>query len=190
MLNFSKNLHGFEGFDAWLQAISDATNPVKRWAQSLVGKRILWFVSDSSADTEPAQIAQLIISETAKVAPSRPAFVQLHACSDEAKAVEQTVQMLNFGCCMRRNGGKFDLLITRYGNAQAVRTLRAINDERQVSTEIRCPVVIVDGSTDNATNIDERKREVMNLGSSKYCTRFDCILQDIHDVLASAVETM
>jgi hypothetical protein len=199
MLCFSKQKEGFEGLDRWLRDISSATNPVLRWAGGLIGKRILWCTTSVSDDAEPARIANLIHEETNKLG-SR-AFVELPpahmAAQDEQSVVLWAIDRLqhpeeagNLAESLGLPEEKFDLLITRYGNGQGIDLLNAMGDDAQVPSQFRCPVMVVDGSTDVTTNVELRKREVFNHGGSKYSCRYEAILRDIFDVLAPAEETI
>ena len=186
MLRFSKQNEGFEGLDLWLQAISMATNPVLRWARGLVGKKILWCTTSTQDDAEPARIANLIREETSKVGDE--ALVELppaHIIGDEGN-----VQLVRWTIGRLQHGEKFDLLITRYGDGQSIELLDAIGDDAKVPSQFRCPVMVVDGSTDAMTDVQLRKREVFNHGASKYSCRYETILRDIFDVLAPAEETI
>jgi transcriptional regulator with XRE-family HTH domain len=170
----------FSGFDRWLGAIHDATNPLLRFARYLERKRILWV----DPHPENNEIAFEYLRDAAAAAGrASTALVPVPTADAGLGQIEQAASR-----------EPFDLAITHWGEGAArddagrrvpaaVRLLTGIR-----ARDLRCPVVVFAGSA-RGTELDLRKRTALGLGAQAYCYRFETLYQAIERVLAPGEET-
>jgi transcriptional regulator with XRE-family HTH domain len=162
----------FSGFDAYLGAIHDATNPLLRFARYLERKRILW------VDPHPEN--------------NEAAFVHLADAarrSGRGETALVTVDTADDGLhelAAASADAPFDLAITHWGEGAArddagrptpaaVRLLSGIR-----SRDLRCPVLVFGARQD----VERRKRTALGLGAHAYCFGFAALYQAIERILA------
>jgi transcriptional regulator with XRE-family HTH domain len=166
----------FSGFDAYLRAIHDATNPLRRFANYLEHKRILWV--DPHPENNEAAFAHL--AEAARGSGREgTALVTLESADAGLRALEAAA------------AEPFDLAITHWGEdaarddagrpiPAAVCLLSGIR-----ARDLRCPVLVFASRRD----AERRKRTALGLGAQGYCFRFQELYQAIERVLAPGDET-
>jgi CheY-like chemotaxis protein len=166
----------FSGFDAYLQTIHDATNPLLRFARYLEHKRILW------VDPHPENNALAFehLAEAARVSGREGTALVTVATADEGLAELEAP----------RGGAPFDLVITHWGEGAArddagKRTpaaLRLLGGIR--ARDLRCPVVIFAA----AQGAEQRKPTALGLGAQAYCFSFEGLYRTLERVLALGEE--
>ncbi|MBW1684828.1 MAG: SIR2 family protein [Deltaproteobacteria bacterium] len=166
----------FSGFDAYLQTIHDATNPLLRFARYLEHKRILW------VDPHPENNALAFerLAEAARVSGREGTALVTVATADKGLAELEAP----------RGGAPFDLVITHWGEGAArddagrltpaaVRLLSGIR-----TRDLRCPVVIFAA----AEGAEQRKPTALGLGAQAYCFSFEGLYRTLERVLALGEE--
>jgi transcriptional regulator with XRE-family HTH domain len=167
------------GFDAYLEALSLATNPKLRLARYLDRRQVLWV----DPDPRSAGLAYEQLREVASLT-SRGG----HAL-ETAPDADQAIALLHKRG--RRRRGEIDLVITRWGAGRAVssrarptsmaqRLLTALRAE-----DVRCPVIVFD----DAADVEARRRLVLGLGAQDYCHSFESLFRTIERVLRPGDET-
>ena len=166
----------FSGFDAYLQTIHDATNPLLRFARYLEHKRILW------VDPHPENNALAFehLAEAARVSGREGTALVTVATADEGLAELEAP----------RGGAPFDLVITHWGEGAARddagrRTPAAVRLLSGIRTrDLRCPVVIFAA----AEGAEQRKPIALGLGAQAYCFSFEGLYRTLERVLALGEE--
>jgi transcriptional regulator with XRE-family HTH domain len=167
----------FSGFDDYLEAIHEGTNPLRRFGRHLEHKRILWV--DPHPENNALAFEQLSIAAR---------------LSGRRKGALVTVSTPEQGLArLHRDsrGDPFDLAITHWGaqtgldeqgqpTAAAVRLLEGIR-----KGGLRCPVIVFAAMED----VDQRKRTALGLGAQAYCFYFETLFQTIERILAPGYET-
>lgn len=166
-----KGARDFSGFDHYLQAIHESTNPLLRLGRHLEHKSILW------VDPHPQnnELAFAHLNDAARASRRRRSALVT------AATPEQALPMLYKAS--RRD--PFDLVITHWGadtgpEPAAVRLLQGIRRE-----DLRAPVIVFASNED----MDERKRTALGLGAQDYCFGFETLFRTIERVLAPGHET-
>lgn len=161
----------FSGFDDYLAAIHEHTNPLLRFAHHLEHKRILW------VDPHPQnnELAFEYLAEAARLSGREQSALVTLATPEQALALLQKTAGRN----------AFDLAITHWGadtgpHPAAVRLLQGLRRD-----DLRCPAIVFASNED----IDERKRVALGLGAQAYCCAFETLFRTIERVLAPGEET-
>ena len=168
----------FSGFDDYLGAIYEATNPLVRFGRLLEKRRILWV--DPHPENNGAAFDHLKAAAEAAQRKTEP-LVTVASAQDGVAALESA----------SNQGEPFDLAITHWGDGAAqtpdgascpaaVGLLTAMR-----SRDLRCPVIVFAGP-DNA---DERKFTALELGALAYCFSFGRLYRTVEDALSPANET-
>jgi hypothetical protein len=172
ILSYDSTDGDHSGFDGWLQAIHQATNPVVQFGALLRGKRILW------VDPKPESIDHLAYGffvDAAKQAGHDGC--EIHHTADAADALDKLRTQAQHRA--------YDLVISHWGHAPgkastAERLLTGIRRE-----DIRVPVVIFSLQQ----YADERKPVALGLGAQGYYYTNEGLLQAIERILKPGVET-
>ena len=163
---------GHAGFDHWLDALHQATNPVVGFGALLKGKRILWVDRNPQNNQYLADEFFATAAEQAKNA----------GCEiDVVPNAEQAFERLE----PEPGKSQYDLLITHWGyevgqTATAQKLLAHIRKE-----DVSVPVLIY-SRYDRA---DERKPLALGLGAQGYYHTTEGLLKAIEHLLRPGVET-
>jgi hypothetical protein len=163
VLPFDRDEPGdFYGFEAYLQALFNATNPARRLGELLERKRILW-VSETS---NSAAYAEGVLLDEA-----RRAFGGEGATVEYVDSAEQAIARLS-----GQGAADFCLEITKWDEARGTgpAVLRGI---RKMGAEV--PVFVFAGREP----MPERKPLAMRLGAAGYYYSWDGLLRGIEQVL-------
>ena len=163
----------FSGFDDYLEAIYQETNPLVRFGRLLAMRRILWIDPHPSNNGEAFKHLE---DAALAAAQERNPLVTARTADEGVVAMESAEQ-----------GGKpFDLVITHWGDGSA-RTPHGSSCSTAVGLltamrtgDLRCPVIVFA----SAVNADERKRVILRLGALAYCFRFSDLYRAIEDALS------
>jgi hypothetical protein len=170
----SYDTHGgtdFSGFDDYLGAIYQETNPHVRFGRLLAKRRILWVDPHPSNNGEAFDY--LRSAAVAAVQEQNP-LVTVGTAEEGAVALASTER------------GTFDLVITHWGESAAltpegepcstaVGLLGAIRVR-----DLRCPVIVFA----SAANANERKRIALGMGALAYCHTFADLYKKIEETLS------
>jgi len=163
----------FSGFDDYLEAIYQATNPLVRFGRLLARRRILWIDPHPSNNGEAFEHLEAAASAAAQ---ERNPLVTVRTADEGVVAIENAEQ----------GGAPFDLVITHWGDG-AARTPDGSSCSTAVglltamrTRDLRCPVIVFA----SAVNADERKRVVLRLGALAYCFSFSDLYRTIEDALS------
>lgn len=164
----------FSGFDRYLRAIHDATNPIVRFGRHLERKRILW------VDAHPEN--------------NREAYQFLRRASARARRRHAISEVATADAALERLASAptpFDLVITHWGEGQARDPRgRRVPTAVRLLAEIRrrgleAPVLVF--ASDR--HAESRKRRALGLGAHDYCFRFQALFRRIEAIFAPAAET-
>jgi hypothetical protein len=147
------------GFDRWLAALHEATNPVQRLGRLLARRRILWVDPHPDNNDAGFRFLRRVAHESGEDA------CEIVEVPDAAQAIAR------LGSDAAAAPG-FDLVITHWGAVErtAERLLGALR------THERRPPVVVFGA---ATDADVRKRAALSRGALAYCYRWETLFQTI-----------
>lgn len=173
ILNYdSREGADYSGFDHWLRALYQATNPVVQFGALLREKRLLW------VDPNPQSIGHLAHGFFVEAAHQAG---HIGGKITHAADAEEALQRL------KAPGQKrvYDLVLSHWGYkpgqaSTAERLLQTIRKD-----DIRVPVVIYS----TREHADERKPIALGLGAQGYYFTNDGLLQAIERILKSGVET-
>ena len=165
----------FSGFDDYLGAIYEATNPLVRFGRLLEKRRILWV--DPHPENNGEAFDHLKAAAEAAERKTEP-LVTVASAQDGVAALASASSQ----------GEPFDLAITHWGDGAAptpdgascpgaVGLLTAMR-----SRDLRCPVIVFAGPG----NADERKRTALGLGALAYCFSFGGLYRTVEDALSPA----
>lgn len=163
----------FSGFDGWLAALYEATNPLLRFGRHLAERRILWV----DPHPENNELACRFFDDAA--AASGRALDALVREPDAEAGLQR----------LREAGPSrpFDLLITHWGEDRArdegghpvpsaIRLLHRIRSE-----DLRVPVIVFASARDAA----RRRAQALRLGAREYFYSFEGLLRGVDGLFAS-----
>jgi CheY-like chemotaxis protein len=165
MLNFMAP--PWRGFDDILLAIHDRTNPVLRWARSLINKKILWGCNDLK------NLNRVIQDRVRELGGS----VQIDSWTEASYGSSIVEWAVN-----RMRNEAYDLFVTPYSSA--TQALSAMH--RMVPPENYTPVIVYSVNHEDA---DARKKKCLQHGARQYITKVETLLSEMFAVLGSAEET-
>lgn len=199
ILPYNTNEGGHSGFDAWLQALHQATNPVVGFGNLLKGKRLLWVDSEPKNNSylkdrffvdaikqankgakEQSENAQC---EIVCVSNAPEALKELHDSLQPAPKLsnELSKQVSNE---VPDKPSKYDLIITHWGYKpkQSSTAQELLQQMRQ--QDIRVPVLIYS----TYEHAGERKPVALGLGVQGYYYSTEGLLKAIERVLKPGAE--
>ena len=155
------------GFDTWLGAIYEATNPLLRFGRRLEGRNLLW-VDPHPQNNEPA-FARL--ADAVEAAGRSGATLETVGTAREAIAH------------LERRAHETDLVITHWGapasGSLGRRGTAVTLLEEMRARDLRAPVIVFAAETD----AEARRRTALGLGAQDYCFRFESLYAAIERVL-------
>jgi hypothetical protein len=158
----------FSGFDRWLEALFEYTNPVPQFAEILEGHRLLWL------DPEPdnnLQGMQFLRKAAAHRGDPTDRFVQVRTRSEAMHALDASPDA-------------FDLVITHWGAKNRPPTaLALLQDMRQGGQDV--PLLVFS----TAGQADVRKPLALGNGAQAYCFRWETLFREIERVLLPGSKT-
>lgn len=153
----------WRGFDAYLERLFDATNPLPVFGKLLAERSILWVDAHPQNNRPILDFFARAAAESGNAGPG----------VSQARNADEALTVL-------RRGPPFDLVITHWGEPKlsneqpvAVQLLRAIRYD-----DIRCPVLVFAAKE----GADERKPIALSLGAQAYCHSYGGILRRIWEV--------
>jgi CheY-like chemotaxis protein len=153
----------YSGFDRYLEALYECTNPVPRFTTLLANRRLLW-VDPNQDNNEPGR------AFLRRVGAPQEGLVEVGSVQEAVAALEAAKK--------RR---PFDLVITHWGEPKsprarpcAVALLETIRRR-----DLRCPVVVFGFEEDVA----ERQGRATALGAYGYFHRFETLFQEMERIL-------
>ena len=165
--------NNFSGFDDYLEAIYQSTNPLVRFGRLLARRRILWIDPHPSNNGEAFNYLQ---------AAALAAAQEQHPLVTASTAEDGVVALVS----AQSDGQPFDLVITHWGDgaaqmpgaspcSTAVGLLMTMR-----SRDLRCPVIVFAASVE----ADARKRTSLGLGALAYCFTFADLYRRIEEALS------
>lgn len=159
----------WDGFDAYLRKIRDATNPVHTWAAGMGSKRVLWSGSG---------FATMEIDKFFQAAKRFGIGIQIDIWQQKfGDAVQWTMERLR--------DQEYHLVVADWDDIGAFELLTTMRAE--VDDERRCPVILV--FAESGKDFEDRKAKCLRAGARQCVVKVGTLLAEMYAVLASAANT-
>lgn len=160
----------FSGFDRLLEKLHTDTNPIRRFADALQGKRILWIDKHPDNNSHERRFMEECSSRDERPGAT---FVEERDLEAARPRFER--------------GERFDLVITHWGSdysppmaAQVLRHVRSLDKDG-------CPVIVFGAGLPEA-DVAKRRDIALNLGAQDYLHDSEELLQKIDSVLSGGMD--